>query len=70
MTPYFAYSVLGCFQGETLSNESLDENAREGLTGVVERHYIPPLFLEIEWLSFVTEAKLHMLFLSAIYVNS
>lgn len=30
MTPYVAYSVLGCFQGETLSNESLDENAREG----------------------------------------
>jgi len=52
MTPYFACSVLGCFQGETLYNESLDENAREGfeegMTGVVERHYIPPLFLEID----------------------
>lgn len=40
------------------------------MTGVVERHYILPLFLEIKWLSFGTEAKLHMLFLSAIYVNS
>ncbi len=30
MTPYVTYSVLGCFQGETLSNESLDENAWEG----------------------------------------
>lgn len=50
------------------------------MTEVVERHYtvkeeqaatnIPPLFLEIEWLSFVTKAKLHRLFLFAICVNS
>lgn len=50
------------------------------MTGGAERNYtvkeeqlstnIPPLFLEIEWLSFVTEAKLHRLFLCALCANS
>lgn len=50
------------------------------MTVAAERHYtvkeeqaatnIPPLFLEIEWLSFVTEAKLQRLFLCTLCVNS
>lgn len=84
MTPYVAYSVLGSFQGEKLSKESLRTlgggSAEKKMTGAAEWHYtvkekqaatnIPPLFLEIEWLSFMTDAKLHRLFLCALCVNS